>query len=133
MFKKIINNFIERLDKIKDEMLVIRDNSFYSKENIRNLIKAVDEVKQSVRWCNPESAHARTIEEQQNIIRMLTEALTEKYKHGLFICSKNGEYPLVIRDGKELVDDLTSSFSITWNYDECPNIEIVQATNGYED
>ena len=133
MFKKIINNFIERLDKIKDEMLVVRDNSFYSKEKIRDLIKAVDDVKQSVRWCNPERSHVRTIEEQQKTIKLLTEALTEKYEHGLFICSRNGEYPLVIRDGKELVDDFTNSFSIEWSNGEFPNINIIQTANGYED
>lgn len=67
-----------------------------------------------------------TIASQQRTIEQLTNALKDKYEHGLFIFSEDCKIPTVIRNGKELTNELTSYFSIDWNVGEAPNITIEQ-------
>ena len=70
---------------------------------------------------------SKIIESQQRTIEQLTNALKDKYEHGLFIFSEDCKIPMVIRNGKELTNDLTTCFSIEWNRDETPLINIEQA------
>lgn len=67
-----------------------------------------------------------TIESQQRTIEQLTNALKDKYEHGLFIFSEDCKIPIVIRNGKELTNELTSYFSIDWEVGSAPNIAIEQ-------
>lgn len=53
-----------------------------------------------------------TLKSQQRTIEQLLNALSEKYEHGLFIYSEDGKIPTVIRNGKLLTDNMTTSFSI---------------------
>lgn len=69
---------------------------------------------------------SKTIESQQRTIEQLTNALKDKYEHGLFIFSEDCKIPMVIRNGKELTNDMTSCFSIEWVHGETPNITIEQ-------
>ena len=64
------------------------------------------------------------VESQQRTIEVLTNALCDKYEEGLFIYSEDGKIPTVIRNGKELTDDLTQEFSINWSIGNFPNINI---------
>ena len=59
--------------------------------------------------------------------------MSEKYEHGLFIYSEDGKIPTVIRNGKLLTDNLTTSFSIDWINGEFPNIQFEQIGGTYED
>ncbi|WP_342759528.1 hypothetical protein [Kineothrix sedimenti] len=73
------------------------------------------------------------IDSQQKTIEQLTKALCNKYEHGLFIFSEDGKIPMVIRNGKELTNNLTSSFGIEWSPGEVPNIQIEQvAATSYD-
>lgn len=59
-------------------------------------------------------------------------ALCDKYEHGLFIYSEDGKMPTVIRNGKQMTDKLTQSFSIDWTPGETPNIDITQVVGTWE-
>lgn len=74
-----------------------------------------------------------TLKSQQRTIEQLLNALSEKYEHGLFIYSEDGKIPTVIRNGKLLTDNLTTSFSIDWINGEFPNIQFEQIGGTYED
>ena len=73
------------------------------------------------------------VESQQRTIEALTNALCDKYEHGLFIYSEDGKIPTVIRNGKELTDDLTQEFSINWCIGGFPNINIEQIAGTHKD
>jgi hypothetical protein len=68
----------------------------------------------------------KTIESQQRTLEQLTNALKDKYEHGLFIFSEDCKIPMVIRNGKELTNEMTSYFGIDWTRGESPNISIEQ-------
>lgn len=69
---------------------------------------------------------SKIITSQQRTIEQLTNALKDKYEHGLFIVSEDCKVPMVIRNGKEITNNLTSCFSIEWTHGESPNIVIEQ-------
>ena len=75
----------------------------------------------------------RTVEREKNdkeklyvTLKALSNALCDKYEHGLFIFSEDGKIPMVIRNGKELTNDMTTSFNIDWCPGEIPEIHIDQ-------
>ena len=74
-----------------------------------------------------------TVKSQQKTIETLTDALCDKYNHGVFVYSEDGKMPVVIRNGKKMTDDLTTEFSISWCPGELPNIQIEQcASTSYD-
>lgn len=75
----------------------------------------------------------KTIESQQRTIEQLTNALQDKYEHGLFIFSEDGRIPVVIRNGQRVLNGLTKSFSIDWAAGEFPNIVIEQVAGTVSD
>lgn len=75
----------------------------------------------------------RTVEREKNdkeklyvTLKALSNALCDKYEHGLFIFSEDGKIPIVIRNGKELTNDMTTSFNIAWYPGKVPEIHINQ-------
>ena len=66
------------------------------------------------------------VKSQQKTIETLTNALCDKYNHGVFVYSEDGKMPMVIRNGKKMTDDLTTEFSISWWPGEIPSIQIEQ-------
>lgn len=74
-----------------------------------------------------------TIISQQRTIEQLTNALCNKYEHGLFIFGEDGKIPMVIRNGKELTNNMTTSFSIDWCPGEIPEIHINQLATTHHD
>ena len=73
------------------------------------------------------------VKSQQKTIETLTDALCDKYNHGVFVYSEDGKMPVVIRNGKKMTDDLTTEFSISWCPGELPNIQIEQcASTSYD-
>lgn len=67
-----------------------------------------------------------TIEAQRQTIELLTNALQEKYEHGLFIVSdqQNKYGPIIIKDGRVLNDGKSVHASVSWDAAEAPRIEI---------
>ncbi len=128
MFKKL-NKKIETLGS---------NIKFYINDYIKEESKFKENLYNKVRWIT-EHDHCRskyidTIASQQRTIEALTNALCDKYKHGLFIYSEDGKIPMVIRNGKELINGMTTEFSICWCPGEVPNIQIEQcAATHHED
>ena len=68
----------------------------------------------------------RVVTSQQRTIEQLTNALKDKYEHGLFVLSEDCKTPMVIRNGKEILNGRTTYFRITWAVGEAPTIETEQ-------
>ena len=101
---------IHKFTKSFDELYDINKNIKYESQNIQSKFNSTSKI----------------IESQQRTIEQLTNALKDKYEHGLFIFSEDCKMPMVIRNGKEQINDLTSYFSIEWRPHEAPNITIEQ-------
>lgn len=128
MFKKLLNKINDRLDKFESNT---KANYEIGLEKIYNEHK---QIYDKVRYLPDFEKRNKTIESQQRTIEALTNALCDKYNHGLFIYSEDGYVPMVIRNGKELTNDMTSQFSICWCPGEAPNIQIEQiAATHYND
>lgn len=120
MFKKLY----KRLDNTENRVIncikeFIDKNRSFEKE-------LYDKVKWTYEHDRSKENYIDTLNSQQKTIEQLTKALCDKYEHGLFIFSEDGKIPMVIRNGKELTSNLTSSFSIDWTTGEFPNIQFEQ-------
>ena len=127
MFKKLLNKINDRLDKFESN---IKANYEIGLEKIYNEHK---QIYDKVRYLPDFEKRNKTIESQQRTIEALTNALCDKYNHGLFIYSEDGELPMVIRNGKELTNDMTTEFTICWCPGEVPNIQIEQIAATHHD
>ena len=119
--------------KLKDEISNIKDKVVYMEKEFRN----IEEIKERVKYISNNKEYLENkvtgiIESQQKTIKTLTDALCNKYEHGLFIYSEDGKMPMVIRNGKLMTDRLTQSFSIDWTPGEMPNINIEQVAGTWE-
>lgn len=126
MFKKLhkeIKSIYEQLDRIFN-----RANYHYS-----DIITHMKVVRDKVDHIPEVKSMQKTIDSQQRTIEQLTNALMDKYKHGLFIFSEDGRNPMVIRNGKELTNKMTTYFDIAWKPGEIPCITIEQCAVTYHD
>ena len=119
MFKKKIN---EKLNEIFKELYGLTNVTYEMKKKLHDTYVE----------CSRDRT-TKTIESQQKTIEQLTDALCDKYKHGLFIFSEDGKIPKVIRNGKELTNDLTTGFSISWDRGEFPDIRFEQIGGTWKD
>ena len=129
MFKK----FKETIDNINDVVSNIQDKVMYIARGFRNF----EDVSERVKYISNNKEYLENevtgiIESQQKTIKTLTDALCNKYEHGLFVYSEDGKIPMVIRNGKLMTDKLTQSFSIDWIPGEIPNINIEQVAGTWE-
>lgn len=127
MFKKKQK---EELNNIYNE-LVYMLNNIISIDN--NIIGFENEIKQVNQYIRDKRDEDSIIKSQQRTIEALTNALCDKYKHGLFVYSEDGKIPMVIRNGKPIIDKLTESFDITWNVGGFPDIRITQIAGTWVD
>lgn len=126
--------------KLKDEISNINDIFSYIKGEVAYMAKEfrnIEEIKERVRYISNNKEYLENkvtgiIESQQKTIKTLTDALCNKYEHGLFIYSEDGKIPTVIRNGKLMTDRLTKSFSIYWTPGEMPNINIEQVAGTWK-
>ena len=123
MFKKIYKEFSEL-------RVLIRDSFSKQWEEHVSTRKEIYDAANSIKL-KMDMLH--TIESQQRTIEQLTNALKDKYEHGLFIFSEDCKIPTVIRNGKELTNDLTTHFGIEWDRGETPLINIEQAAGTIAD
>ena len=124
MFKKLN----EKIDKIFNEMIggFTRNDKRYV-----NIYDDIESMRVAIQHMPKIQSLENTIESQQRTIEQLTNALKDKYKHGLFIFSEDGKLPMVIRNGKALTNELTSYFGIDWNIGEDPTINMEQRAGTY--
>lgn len=122
MFKKIY----EAIDEISGKM-----NGLFSKMDVihgmyENCCSNIRSINNSIHHVPKIESMQKTIDSQQRTIEQLTNALEDKYEHGLFIFSEDCKIPMVIRNGKELTNEMTSYFGIDWTRGESPHISIEQ-------
>lgn len=118
----------------KRRLNFIEDNISTIKDHVRSIFEeviSIDEIRNHNEYILRDVKHLRnqadkTIKYQQKTIEALANALCNKYEHGIFIYSQDGEMPTVIRDGKLMTDDFTQAFSIDWTIGNFPNISIEQ-------
>lgn len=127
MFKKLYG----KIDRIVPDLKACIKILSSQDEATRILIS--DASRNIEKKLNNASNASKTIESQQRTIEQLTNALKDKYEHGLFIFSEDCKIPMVIRNGKELTNELTTHFSIEWNRGETPLINIEQAAGTVAD
>lgn len=129
----MIKKFKEEIHNINDVILSIQDKVMYMAIGFSN----IEEIKERVTYISNNKEYLENkvtgiIESQQKTIKTLTDALCNKYEHGLFVYSEDGKMPMVIRNGKPMTDSLTQSFSIDWTPGEIPNINIEQIAGTWE-
>lgn len=117
MFKKLYEKFDVLSELIKNNFRRQGDEHYETRNTIRhessNIMSKLDNMSQ-------------TITSQQRTIEQLTNALMNKYEHGLFVVSEDCKTPMVIRNGKKIVNDRATYFRITWAPGEAPLIETEQ-------
>ena len=125
----MIKKFKEEIHNINDVVSNIQDKVMY--------MANIEEIKERVTYISNNKEYLENkvtgiIESQQKTIKTLTDALCNKYEHGLFVYSEDGKMPMVIRNGKPMTDSLTQSFSIDWTPGEMLNINIEQVAGTWE-
>lgn len=126
MFKKLnekidfINNKISGLWRKVDRRY---EDIYHDIQSMRIAIQHIPTIE----------SQQRIIESQQRTIEQLANALQDKYEHGLFIFSEDCKIPMVIRNGKEITNEMTSYFSIDWTVGEMPDITIEQRAGTFHD
>lgn len=129
------------LKELKQQLSDLEDNIVLIRTYTHKVNQEMDDVKnirESVRWSVDNKMYLERkiegiIKSQQNTIETLMNALCNKYEHGLFVYSEDGKIPTVIRNGKQITDNLTQSFSIDWTVGEMPNIDITQVAGTWEE
>lgn len=130
MFKKLYEKIENKIVEIENSVVnrIRSDISFNP--------KFVQELYDRVRWVSEHNRskdnYIDTLKSQQKTIEQLLNALSDKYEHGLFIYSEDGKIPTVIRNGKILTNDMTTSFNIGWTNGEFPTIQFEQIGGTYE-
>lgn len=126
MFKKLykeIGEFREQADKILSRV----------DYHCCDIVTSIKVIREKVGYMPDVKSMQKTIDSQQRTIEQLTNALRDKYEHGLFIFSEDGRNPMVIRNGKELTNKMTTYFDIAWKPGEIPYITIEQCAGTYHD
>lgn len=126
MFKKIH----EKLNTIYDVVNKTNKMIDWRYENISNNMES---MRVAIQHMPKLESQQRIIESQQRTIEQLANALQDKYEHGLFIFSEDCKIPMVIRNGKEITNEMTSYFSIDWTVGEMPDITIEQRAGTFHD
>ena len=67
------------------------------------------------------------IESQQRTIELLTGALQEKYKDGLFILSDEHKPLVIIKNGQNIINKRTTYCRVSWTPTSSATIEIEEA------
>ena len=131
MFKNLFKKIEQKLDRFESN---VKANSTSGNNIIREQNREIlDKVKRLEEAERVRKNYREIIESQQRTIDVLTNALCNKYNDGLFIYSEDGKIPTVIRNGKELTDDLTQEFTINWAIGNFHNINIEQIAGTHKD
>ena len=102
-----------RLKDIKEQLNVIQRNIDLIDRRTNTLVNRGEAI-----TYNPYEEYykqsTKAIEMQNKTIENLTHLLCNKYEHGLFVMSNDGEMPTVIKDGKIITENKVSSFRVDW-------------------
>lgn len=142
LFRKRFNELIEYFRRVLNQMHEFETNISMNGIKINSKLDVIDNcisnINDKVKWQSNENKYLKSnveniITSQQRTIEQLIRALCDKYEHGLFIFSEDGKIPMVIRNGKDLTNDMTTSFHIDWCPGEIPEIHIDQCAATHRD
>lgn len=117
MFKKLygkINTIYEKQDRANRDYNRLLDGHYDLSQLIKDNIKHIPKVK----------SLENIIESQQRTIEQLTNALKDKYEHGLFVYSEDGHVIKAIQDGEEISLHRMSYLDVTWSAGESVGVTI---------
>ena len=114
MFKKIYEEFRE---------LRILIRSYFEKQWEEHVATRT-EVYNSANSIKLKMDALHTIESQQRTIEQLTNALKDKYEHGLFIFSEDGKIVTAIQDGEEIMANRMSYLNVEWSVGEAVSVTV---------
>lgn len=142
MLRERFNTIIEYFKRVSNQLCELNSNISMNEIKVNNKLDAIDNcisnISDKVKWQSDENTYLKSnikniVSSQQRTIEQLTKALCNKYDHGLFIFSEDGKIPMVIRNGKKLTNDMTTSFNIDWCPGEVPDIHIDQLAATHHD
>lgn len=122
MFKKLYKKFDTLYEFIKNNLHAQSEARYDTMSAIR---KESDSIRSKL------DNMSKTILSQQRTIEQLTNALKDKYEHGLFVFSEDCKTPMVIRNGEEVINKYTKWFRIEWAIGEAPCIETEQLVESF--
>ena len=115
MFKKLYAKMDVLCQSVKDAIGLLSSEHFETKCLVNRLS---DESKSKL------DSMYKTIISQQNTIEQLTNALRDKYEHGLFVYSKDGHVIKAIQDGEEISLNRMSYLDVQWSAGETVGVTI---------
>ena len=117
MFKKLygkINCIYEKQDRANRDYNRLLDSFYDLSKLIQDLPKNMLQIK----------SMENTIESQQRTIEQLTNALKDKYEHGLFVFSEDGKIVTAIQDGEEIMTNRMSYLNVEWSVGEIVSVTV---------
>ena len=87
---------------------LLNDIKWYVRKNNDNL----DVIRKNTTGFND---MINIIESQQHTIETLTNALQNKYEHGLFVFTDDYQQPIVIRNGENITGRSIKYFNVSWS------------------
>lgn len=133
MFKKLYEEISAIRDKIDALYAAVQETYKTHYEDLQSICTAMQRVPNIKSLEKTVESQQKIVESQQRTIEQLTNALKDKYEHGLFIVSEDGELPMVIRNGVELTNQYVREFTISWCHGGVPYINIEQLAGTYQD
>ena len=106
-----------------DEMKKFIDNFFTAQGNEHYLTRQMINDR-SASYIAKFDKLSKTVESQQRTIELLTGALQEKYKDGLFILSDEYKPLVIIKNGQNIINNRTTYCMVSWSPNSNATIEI---------
>ena len=117
MFKKLY----EAIDVIR-----VKINCLYEtiSDRLNTICQDMQSMRISIQHMPTIKSMEQTITSQQRTIEQLTNALKDKYEHGLFVYSEDGQVIKAIQDGEEISLNRMSYLDVTWSAGEAVGVTI---------
>lgn len=115
MFKKLYAKVDVLCQLVKDNFRA-QSNEHYETRNMMNKLSGEYESKLD--------NLSKIVISQQSTIEQLTNALRDKYEHGLFVYSKDGQVIKAIQDGEEISLNRMSYLDVQWSAGEAVGVTI---------
>lgn len=117
MFKKLYRKIDEVKTAIKVRIEDCCENDRYIHDDVQKIYNKVYDLPELNRM-------SKTIASQQRTIEQLTNALKDKYEHGLFVYSEDGRIVKAIQDGEEISLDRMTYFGVEWSVGKTVGVSI---------
>ena len=114
MFKKLYKE-LDSLRKFIDQNFSLQNSAH--KRTRQDVYDAANSIQSKLDMLH-------TISSQQRTIEQLTNALKDKYEHGLFVFSEDGKIVTAIQDGEEIMANRMSYLNVEWSVGEAVSVTV---------